>query len=114
MTRRRRRLGLAVIAVAVAAIAWWGVAALRAPDPGAPSRLDPRDPGAAGGAEANASRGIDLPFSPRRTRAEVVIAGRVIEVRQQVPVGNVEVVFRGGTGDRSARSGPDGAYTIQL
>ena len=42
--------------------------------------------------------------------ARATITGRVIDIRHQVPIGNVEVVFRGAAGDASTTARPDGQY----
>jgi hypothetical protein len=122
MARRHRiALGIAlvVVALAVAAGAWWGVA-----DRGAPGGAS------APGAAVGSSRGSGawspvstaqpappapaLPFASAAQRGEVAIAGRVIDLAQLRPVGNVEVVFRGAAGDTTAMARSDGSYAVRV
>lgn len=51
---------------------------------------------------------------PRIAVAAVRITGRVIELRDQAPVGGVEVVFRGAAGELTTTADARGAYAITV
>src|SRR5215468_7586526 len=118
MARRHRiALGIAVVVVVlVAAGAWWGMTD-RAPAarggasaPG-PTASSTAAPGAARPVSAAAAQLAPpapvLPFTSAAQGGEVAIAGRVIDLAQQRPVGNAEVVFRGAAGDTTATTRSD-------
>ncbi len=117
MTRRAR---LAVVAGLIALAAWWGLRR----DPPAPrprpaaDRTIGRDLGtaiakvrAARGGRAAADGDDEAEVAPLAT---ISIAGRVVDVEGQRPVGDVEVVFRGADGETTTTSGLDGAYEIHV
>src|SRR5262245_43178416 len=112
MTRRSR---IAVVIVAIALAAWWWLA--RSP------ATDGRASGDAAGPPATrAAHDRDPPArTPRaklaveaRRPGEVTITGRVIDIRQQQPVGNVEIVFRSPADELTAITRRDGSYSIAL
>jgi hypothetical protein len=117
MTRRSR---IAVVAIALAA--WWVIGRVRgtptATDPAAqPAAVTDRtiSPGLTGTAAGpRVRRSLALPVVPDPASAEVTIAGRVFDLVQQAPVGNVEVVFHGEAGETSTTTRDDGAYSIRL
>lgn len=49
-----------------------------------------------------------------RPGGDVVLRGRVIELRSKRPTGGVEVVFRGAAGDATATTRPDGTYALRI
>ncbi len=49
-----------------------------------------------------------------RPGGDVVIHGRVIDLRPKRPIGGVQVVFRGATGDATATTQPDGSYALRI
>ena len=119
MTRRSRiALGALVVVGAVAIVSWWGTTRLHGrPDLPPPS-------GAIGSGQAG-SVGRDvsarplprlpaLPFAEPTAEGTVTIAGRVIDIRQQQPVGGVEVVFRGAAGEAQTQALRDGSYAIRV
>jgi hypothetical protein len=115
MTRRAR---IAVVA-AVIALAWWGVARVRSTPAGEAPGTPPAAHRTIGGDVANAvararARSAKLPLGAPVPGDQVTIAGRVIDLRQQQPVGNVEVVFRSAAGETSTMSHQDGSYAIQV
>jgi len=121
MTRRSRIAVViasdiaSVIAVAVLA-AWWGTSRRRSPGPGGPG--DPaaqRAPGSepSDRASSHARAAKPPPGAPHRD-GDVTISGHVIDIRQEQPVGNVEVVFRSASSETSTTTRPDGAYAIQV
>ncbi|HSR98296.1 MAG TPA: hypothetical protein VLM79_14655, partial [Kofleriaceae bacterium] len=122
MTRRSRIALAALIAAAVAAIAAWSgidrwrsaraparsssgpaAAATGSAAPGKP-RATGRDPGPHGG------RSAAMSIEP----GGVAVAGKVIDIEQQQPVGGVEVVFRGAAGESTTTSRRDGGYEIRV
>lgn len=120
MTRRSR---IAVVVVVLAIAAWWGIRELGGPGllapsdpatPGMPAAHPAAQPGSAAGSQGSRVRPAKTPLSALRPETDVTIAGRVIDIRQQSPVGNVEVVFRGDAGESSTTTHQDGSYAIQL
>lgn len=115
MTRSRIAVMIAVIAIA----AWWGAAKVRStsasgsPEPPAAAHRtvghDFSDQIAKSRARS-AKLPLDLPYPD----GDVTIAGRVIDIRQQQPVGNVEVVFHSLSGETSTMASPDGSYAIRV
>jgi hypothetical protein len=115
MTRRSR---IAIVVGLVALLAWWGAGRDRAVPAVAPVAAD-RASGpairdalaqlrAARGALAGAAAGeVDL-------AGGVTISGRVVDLGQQQPVGDVEVVFRGAEGEATTMSAADGTYAIRV
>jgi hypothetical protein len=121
MTWRSRTL-----VVALAICAWWIIAWVRAtsrpPDgPGdgpasgapAPVAAQPRATSPAPIPRGSA-RPVKIPFLAAEINGEVTITGRVFDVLQQEPVGNVEVVFRSPAGETSTTTRGDGGYSIRL
>lgn len=123
----KRRYRIAVVVLALAIAAWWGVIELgvRGADRTGPAATGPAKPIAAHGGPASPvappPAGAPSPATAEpalppagRAPAEVVIRGRVIDIHQQRPVGNVEVVFRGAAGDTTVTTGRDGAYAVRV
>jgi Carboxypeptidase regulatory-like domain len=118
-TPRRSRIAIAVGAVVLAIVAWWGLPRGSEPPAGRPpgqpataSRGTGRDFSDA--IARSRARAAKLPLDVPRYDGEVTISGRVIDVRQQQPVGNIEVVFRSLSGESSTTTGPDGEYAIRV
>ncbi len=123
---RRSRIALIIasgiasgIAVAVLVLAaWQGIVQVRSTGPGSPgegsaaSRAtgDPRSDSLA----KSRARSAELPPGALHRDGDVTIAGHVIDIRQQQPVGDVEVVFRSASGETSTTTRADGAYAIQV
>jgi len=125
MARRHRialRIAVVVVVFALAIGAWWGLLD-RAPGAGGRASA-PESPasstahGAAGPVSTPAAQPAPpapmLPFTSAAQRGEVAIAGRVIDLAQQRPVGNAEVVFRGAAGDTTATTHSDGSYAVRV
>lgn len=100
MTRRRR---IAVVAVAGAVVAGAVWAVLRVAGPAAPAAP-----------VASTRTTTARPFRAIPGDTEAAVTGRVIDIRAQRPVGDVEVVFRGAAGDASAQARDDGSYEIRV
>jgi len=119
MTRRSR---IAVMIVVIAIAAWWGASRVRStsasgsPEPVEPPAAAHRTAGQnfsdqiARSRARSAKISRDLPFPD----GDVTIAGRVIDIRQQQPVGNVEVVFHSLAGETSTMASQDGSYAIHV
>lgn len=60
------------------------------------------------------ARSAQLPLTPAGGDGGVLIAGRVIDVQQQQPVGDVEVVFRAASGETTTMARSDGSYAIRV
>jgi hypothetical protein len=122
MTRRlNRRTGLAALAVVAALLAWLAVGRLReparsssAPAPAPAASTTRSTDRAPGQRQASRPRAPRLPFAAPGGESIVTLSGRVIDIREQHPVGGVEVVFRGAAGEAASTTGGDGEYTIQL
>jgi hypothetical protein len=123
MTRRSRIAVVAVVAVVIAVCVAWGLWRMRSTS-GAGSReatvTDERvaaaaaGPAAAGGrGSAAAPAGAPGPALPPGA-AEVTLAGRVIDIDRLEPVGDVDVVFRGASGELTATTAANGNYSIRL
>jgi len=120
MTRRSRIAVAAVVAIAIAA--WWAVVARRSPFAREPAAVRAGNQAPPPSAPGSASHGSGAAISRARVGAPpfgalgpaATISGRVIDIRQQRPVGNVEVVFRGDAGESSTTANPDGSYAIQV
>jgi hypothetical protein len=118
MTRRSGTgsWAIAAIAIAVAVAAWWGVdrarTATEAPGPSPAARAVGRDP-----VEATAARGAPSAaarMSSTERDGDVTITGKVIDISQQQPVANVEVVFRSTAGENTTTTRRDGSYSIRI
>ena len=117
---RRYRIVLVVAAAAVALAAWWFAVELGAPGssaapPPAPDRAVATAPALSTATAAThaAPQVPALPFG-EPARGEVAIAGRVLELPLQRPVGSVEVVLRGAAGDTAATTQRDGTYRVRV
>lgn len=114
MTRSRIAVGLVLVAIAL----WWGGrkvlggsgddAPVTQSRPGRTISPELRD----SLAKARARAHVDV--HPRAADGEVTLAGRVIDVLTQTPVGNVEVVFRSAEGETTTTTVADGSYTIRV
>jgi hypothetical protein len=114
MTRRSRTAAV----VAVLAIAAWCAVALRRAQDAAPvepaADSQPAPVAAGSGAAHPRPAAPRSPFAVLGVGGDVAISGHVIDIRQQRPVGDVEVVFRDDLGESSATTTGDGAYAIRL
>jgi carboxypeptidase family protein len=119
---RRSRIVVVVVAVA----AWWIIGRLRSSAPAVPPESAaasaplapaphaaprPERPSAAAPTRVHPPA---LPFASPYAAGEVTITGRVVDVRAQAPVGNVEVVFHSASGDSSTTTAADGTYAIEV
>jgi hypothetical protein len=115
MTRRSRSV---VVIVLCLIVAWWGAGRVRSTPTDAAGKPPParRTIGhdVADAIARSRVRAATLPLEAPGFDGAVTIAGHVIDVRQQQPVGNVEVVFRSLSGETSTTTRPDGAYTIRV
>jgi hypothetical protein len=120
MTRRSR---IVVVALAIAIAAWWIIGGVRATSTPTPTTGEPPVPAATQRAILPAApdavarsraRTTRIPFMAPEANGDVTIAGRVFDILQQQPVGNVEVVFRSPAGEVSTTTHDDGAYSIRL
>ena len=117
--RRARRARIAVALAVLALIAWWGAGRVgqgsaTAPPPRPSSANRTIGPDFSNAIARSRARVATLPFAAPQADGEVTIAGRVIDVRLQQPVGNIEVVFRSTSGETSTTTHPDGAYSIRV
>lgn len=115
---RRYRIALALAVAAVALAAWWGAALIRTPGAGSRGPAS-HAPGATATAAAPASHAASPPTAvpalpPGAERDEVAIAGRVLELPLQRPVGGAEVVLRGAGGDVAVTTRRDGTYSVRV
>jgi hypothetical protein len=119
MTRRSR-----VAVVVLALCAWWLIGKVRATAPSAPTAgapppaqaathraISPAPPDPVARPHSRAARS---PFLTAEANGDVTITGRVFDILQQAPVGNVEVVFRSAAGETSTTTRGDGEYSIRL
>lgn len=117
MTRRSRITLGALVVVVLAIAASWEVARLRS-GPDAPATSQPAPAGRSGsGHDAIGGPRPHVPalrFADPAVEGAVTISGRVIDIRQQQPVGGVEVVFRGAAGEAQTLARRDGSYAIQV
>ncbi|HEX7842365.1 MAG TPA: carboxypeptidase-like regulatory domain-containing protein, partial [Kofleriaceae bacterium] len=117
MTPRSRtvRWALGAVVIGVLAIGVWWAAARPRDRPGAPAPSGPTtDPTRRDAIGRPRPRLPALPFAEPTAEGAVTIAGRVIDIRQQQPVGGVEVVFRGPVGEAQTQTRRDGSYAIQV
>lgn len=116
MTRRSRIAAIAAItAVVVLAVGWrvrhMGPGGGSQATPDAVTRTGARESSAPGGQRPGRTAQL---ASPIARDGEVTIAGKVIDVSLQQPVGGVEVVFRSAAGENTTTSRPDGSYALQV
>jgi len=114
---RRPRIAVALVVLAIAA--WWGLARSTPPsEPAASARP-------ATGARAPAdelrdalararSRAARIPPAGRGASDLVAISGHVLDLRGNLPVGDVEVVYVGASGEHATTTGRDGAYALRV
>jgi len=117
-TPRRSRIAVAVGVVVLALAAWWGITRGSEPAGGVPGQPSSASRGIgrdlSDAIARSRARAAKLPLDVPRHDGEVTISGRVIDVRQQQPVGDIEVVFRSLSGEASTTTGPDGGYSIRV
>ncbi|MDQ3366519.1 MAG: carboxypeptidase-like regulatory domain-containing protein [Myxococcota bacterium] len=120
---RRRTLSIIALALAVLAVGVWTVVGSSGGDAGTPVAKSRHRSVGRGFADAMAdamangrARSAVIPWRAPAARDDgsVTISGSVLEHGTTRPVGNVEVVFRGASGEETTTARADGTYALDL